>query len=157
RYPLHDVERRSFPRSGTSLPRGVLAASVDLGGGERLRFLTVHLPPGGTLPERRGRVATLLEVWGGEPATVVAADTNAPPASTTMRELIAAGLRPVWSDASDPGFTYPSDAPRAKIDWLLASPDLVSSEAQVVLTAASDHLPLVAVIAVRAVDAATPD
>lgn len=146
RYPLHDVERRSFRRSGTDLPRGVLAATVDLGDDQRLRFLTAHLPPGGTLPERRGRVATVLEVWGGEPGTVVAADTNAPPGSTTMRDLVAAGLRPVWSDAADPGFTYPSDAPRAKIDWLLASPDLAVSDAAVLLTAASDHLPLVATV-----------
>jgi endonuclease/exonuclease/phosphatase family metal-dependent hydrolase len=144
RYPLRDVTRRAFRRSGTDLPRGVLAATVDLGDGARLRFLTAHLPPGGTLPERRRRVATVLEVWGGEPGTVVAADTNAPPGSTTMRDLAAAGLRPVWRDDADPGFTYPSDAPRAKIDWLLASPDLVASDVEVVLTSASDHLPLVA-------------
>lgn len=51
-------------------------------------------------------------------------DCNAKPASTTIRELRATGLRDMWLTAhpDDPGFTYPAELPTGRIDYLFAQP-----------------------------------
>jgi len=71
---------------------------------------------------------------------IVAGDLNARPDSIELDALLGAGLR----HAVPPELpSYPSDRPRARIDYLLASAHWSVVAWQVIDTQASDHLPLV--------------
>jgi endonuclease/exonuclease/phosphatase family metal-dependent hydrolase len=146
RYPIRQVETREFTRTGTALPRGALAVDVRLPGSGSVRFITAHLPPGGMLGERAERVTALVELWGDQPRTIVGADLNAQPGSDIVSSLADAGLTSSWDPTWGPGHTYPSEAPAARIDWILHSPDLRTVDAVVHPSTASDHLPVVTLI-----------
>jgi len=140
RYPIRSVEHHRFRQVGTALPRGALVVGLEVDG-VAVTVISAHLPPGGTPDQRASRLATLLDAWAGRPHTIITADTNSQGGTLIMRGLADAGLR-----ATTTGATYPADAPRATIDWVLTSPDLVVEEARVVETRASDHLPIVALV-----------
>jgi endonuclease/exonuclease/phosphatase family metal-dependent hydrolase len=146
RHPIVDVDVRWFARSGTALPRGAVAAQVALPGLDPVWVIGAHLPPGGSPSERAGRVDTLLELWGGRPRTIVAADLNTQPGSPLVERLEAAGLVSAWDPAFGPGHTFPADDPRARIDWILHTDDVRATGAEVSPSRASDHLPLAASI-----------
>jgi endonuclease/exonuclease/phosphatase (EEP) superfamily protein YafD len=44
------------------------------------------------------------------------------------------------------GFTFSSDAPYERIDWIWHTPNLVALDIRIPSTTASDHLPLIAVL-----------
>lgn len=140
KHPILSVERREFPRVGTALPRGAVAAHVRLPDGSDLRFITAHLPPGGTPAARSARTGALLSLWGGGDRTIIAADLNTAPSSEIIEELTDAGLNPAWDPAWGAGATYPASAPRARIDWVLMSDDLSVVDGGVHESSASDHL-----------------
>ena len=142
RYPVRTVQARTFPRDGTALSRGVVAATIDVPVGDDVVVMAAHLPPGGTRAQRSARVRTLVALWGGRPRTVVGIDANAAPSSETLRELTDAGL--VVPDDVDP--TYPSSNPRSRIDYVLHTDDLEVASSAVLTSSASDHLPLVVVL-----------
>ncbi|MGY6500628.1 MAG: endonuclease/exonuclease/phosphatase family protein [Acidimicrobiales bacterium] len=143
RHPIRSVEVHELERRGTALPRGALAAVIDVPGIGEVVVISAHLPPGGTPGQRADRVALLLDAWGERERTVIAADLNSQPGSDILRGLSAAGLESAWDDADGPGHTYPADEPRARIDWILHSPDLTAADTRVVSSRASDHLPVV--------------
>ena len=142
RHLIGRVATRSFPRAGTALPRGALAATVQRPGGPDVRVISAHLPPGGTTTDRDARVSALLDLWDGEPSTVVALDANARPGSTLMASIAEAGL--VVPDDDTP--TFPSRAPTARIDYVLHSDDLTAVVVEVPRSRASDHLPVLTVV-----------
>jgi endonuclease/exonuclease/phosphatase family metal-dependent hydrolase len=146
RHPITEVDQRRFTRSGTALPRGAVRARVEVAAGEPVWVIAAHLPPGGSPAERALRVGALVELWGDRERTVIAADLNSQPGSSIVGRLEAEGLRSAWDPASGPGHTYPARAPRARIDWILHTPDLVTVAAEVPVSTASDHRPLVATI-----------
>ncbi len=146
RHPLGRVDEYEFERIGTALPRGAVAAEVLLDGREPLVVVGAHLQPGGTLATRADRVDGVLGLWGGRPRTVIAGDLNSQPGSDILGRFADAGFVSAWDDVDGPGHTFPADAPRARLDWVLHTPDLVVSEAVVGDSTASDHRPLLAVI-----------
>lgn len=146
RHPLGRVDEHVFERVGTSLPRGAVAVEVLLDGREPLVVVGAHLPPGGTLPVRAARVEGILGLWDRRPRTVIAADLNSQPGSDILDRFANAGFASAWDPAEGPGHTFPADAPRARIDWVLHTPDLVVTDAVVGDSLASDHRPLLAVI-----------
>ena len=147
RFPIHQVDQHWFERVGTALPRGAIAVEIHVDGHEPLVVIGTHLPPGGTLGERRGRVETVLAAWGHRPRTIIAADLNSQPGSDILTRLERAGFASAWDPDEGEGFTFPADAPRARIDWVLHTADLEPSEAVVGESLASDHRPLLAVFA----------
>jgi endonuclease/exonuclease/phosphatase (EEP) superfamily protein YafD len=74
---------------------------------------------------------------------VVGGDFNATPDHPGIARLNAVGLRDAWAECgSGDGFTYPSNAPTKRIDYLFLSGDLHCSGAAVMETQVSDHRPL---------------
>src|SRR5690606_25606369 len=142
RYPIGDVEVRRFVRSGTALPRGALAAVIDLPSGGDVVVISTHFPPGGSAAVRRARAEAVVALWGGERQAIIGIDANAGTSSATMEHLVEAGLEVAESDLP----TYPANRPRARIDFILHTPDLVTASVDVPLVQASDHLPVVAVL-----------
>ena len=79
-----------------------------------------------------------------EPPVVLAGDLNARPDTTEIRQLTDA-LVDAWATAGrGPGYTFSARRPRARIDYVTSSDDLVAWGAEVLRSQAADHLPLVA-------------
>jgi endonuclease/exonuclease/phosphatase family metal-dependent hydrolase len=142
RYPIRGVSVRSFPRNGTALPRGAMAATIDVPVGDDVLVIAAHLPPSGSEPVRAARLDAILGLWDGRPRTVVGLDANAVASSRTMRALAEAGLE--LPDDADP--TFPSSNPRSRIDFVLHTDDLEVVTSAVPLSRASDHLPVLVVV-----------
>ena len=142
RHPIRTVEVRSFPRSGTSLPRGAIGASIDVPVGEDVLVISSHLPPGGSYEDRLRQVATLVALWGDRPLTVLGLDANAGPTSSRLTALEDAGL--VLPDDDAP--TFPARSPLTRIDFVLHTADLVAVEVEVLQGRASDHLAVLTVV-----------
>lgn len=143
RYPIRGVGVRPFPSAeGTALPRGALAATIDVPVGDDVLVVAAHLPPGGDSEARAARVEAILDLWDGRPRTVVGLDANAIETSRTMRALTAAGL--VVPEDGEP--TFPSSDPLSRIDFVLHTADLDVIASEVPSSRASDHLPVLVVV-----------
>jgi endonuclease/exonuclease/phosphatase family metal-dependent hydrolase len=124
------------------VPRGVLD-TLTLFGGSGLRVLVTHLDHEDDGPQTRlDQIDTLLDIWGGDPQTLVLGDFNAEPDSMEYRRLIDAGLRDLLSESGNPSPTRPSDDPVTRIDYAFASPGLELERASTPKSLASDHLPI---------------
>ncbi|CAN5742361.1 MAG: endonuclease/exonuclease/phosphatase family protein [Actinomycetota bacterium] len=152
RYPIRGWSQRRLPGGGDGQrtkqaspqrpgwdyePRTALAADLDVEG-SRLRVTTTHLS---YLPWRaiaQLQVAAGLARAEGGPA-VLLGDLNLP------RWPVRASL-PTWQHAAH-GATYPSWGPRATLDQLLVHGGVRVLEAAAGPRGPSDHLPLVATIA----------
>jgi endonuclease/exonuclease/phosphatase (EEP) superfamily protein YafD len=92
-------------------------------------------------------VAQLANAIGSQKAAgkplAVGGSFNATPDHPGFARLKALGLRDAWTECgSGDGFTYPSDKPAKRIDYLFLAGDLHCSAAKVVETQISDHRPL---------------
>jgi endonuclease/exonuclease/phosphatase family metal-dependent hydrolase len=125
-------------------PRGVLVADVD----ERWTAVSLHLGLEG--PERGRHVAqlrTLLE--GSAQPIVIGADLNAHPGDPGPSAL-AERFSDVWTAVGEgDGATFPSSAPTARIDYLFVSPAIQALRAWTAGGTASDHLMVVADLAIE--------
>ena len=92
----------------------------------------------------------LLGVWGAEPRSVLAGSLDSPPVAEPVATLLNGGLFDVTLalDGINP-LTWPADLATAQLDYVLISPDLRPAGARVVADSPSNHLPVVARIAVR--------
>jgi endonuclease/exonuclease/phosphatase (EEP) superfamily protein YafD len=74
-------------------------------------------------------------------------DLNSRPDFPEIKLIADAGFVDSWAQAGQgDGYTFSSDAPYERIDWIWHTPDLVALDIQVPLTTASDHRPLWAVL-----------
>ncbi|MDI3281064.1 MAG: endonuclease/exonuclease/phosphatase family protein, partial [Bacillota bacterium] len=152
RFPLLWAENRPLPRAGLSEPQGAIVAEVEVEG-ERLTVLGTHL---GLSPQERYLQAVALRQLTGERLTdrrVLLGDLNAEATQPEVALLLADPSDPqAWVDVAsrspEPLLTFPSWAPRVRIDYILLSPILAErvQEVRVVRSEASDHLPLLAVL-----------
>jgi endonuclease/exonuclease/phosphatase family metal-dependent hydrolase len=127
-------------------PRGALIARLD-----DVTGVSVHL---GLKSTERGRQVTqLLEILRGiDEPVVIGGDLNAHPEDASPVR-IAARYPDAWThvdggEGQDHGWTFPSDMPTARIDFLLVSAALEPLRAWTVGGSASDHLMVVADLSV---------
>jgi endonuclease/exonuclease/phosphatase family metal-dependent hydrolase len=129
--------------------RGVAWAQLSVTGAH-LGVVSCHLSldPARRLQEVEDVLAVAARLSG---PVLVGGDLNEPPGGRVWRRLAAAGFR----DHGDDGWsTFPADAPRARIDALLVRGAAeVSSHGdpgvpRALMAAASDHLPVLAVLRV---------
>ncbi|MEO7071003.1 MAG: endonuclease/exonuclease/phosphatase family protein [Nostocoides sp.] len=120
--------------------RGYAVASVRAGDCAPVRVVSVHLSLGAD--ERERHTASILASLGSGTRTVICGDLNEDETGHAW-QLIGGGLRLV----SPPDPTYPSFAPKRRLDVVFATPDLtVLPRTPVVfdrdeLARASDHRP----------------
>lgn len=118
--------------------RGAIVARYDLGAGDPLTVVSVHLSLG--IRDRYRQLAWLAERFGELPRVVLMGDMN-----TSRRGLLEhsplAGLG-FRSALVRPTPTFPSWRPRQELDHVLISPDLQVHHAEVLPCRFSDHLPL---------------
>ena len=142
RYPIVEQANVPLPNAGGGEPRGVLRATVDLGG-SRLDVFDTHLQPGSD-SLKLAQARTVAGVIGarrtatGNPA-VLGGDFNSIP-TNAVAGVLGSVLRDVWFDVgSGAGFTHPAGGPNARIDRLYHSPEVVPLSAGVRPATASDH------------------
>ena len=142
RLPLHEPEARSFD-SDRAVDKGYVAATIHWQG-LRIDVVSVHLDPFSAPRRLRQveRLALALARRASRPR-VVMGDLNSregTPDRTVERLCEAAGLQ-AHADGLP---TYPASAPRERLDWILASPELRFTRHARVEDVLSDHFPVVA-------------
>lgn len=147
RSPWRVAEHRlvRFAGSAPFYPRGALIARLRHPQGDELIAVSTHL---GLRPAERLRHAPELLALAGAGTLVLGGDFNELPDGRAVA-LLGTRLTDAWSVAgSGPGASIPSDAPIARIDYLLVDPGVRVLGVRVpggpFATGASDHLPVVA-------------
>lgn len=143
--PPREVRSHRLVRFDTGSPvhpRGALIARLN-----DVTTVSVHL--GLESAERGRQVTQLLEILRGiDEPVVIGGDLNARPEDASPAR-IAASYPDAWThvdggEGQDPGWTFPSDMPSARIDLLLASAAIQPLRAWTIGGTASDHLMVVA-------------
>jgi endonuclease/exonuclease/phosphatase family metal-dependent hydrolase len=148
RYPIVEHGSALLPTGGKRIQRGYLWARIDVGAGEELLMVDTHLHD----PEDEGhvreiQVPPILEFWAGRPSTVIVGDFNAGPSDPEIEMILDAGLQDSFAEiGSGPGYTYASNDPQRRIDYIWSSPDLSPSDLDIPESTASDHLGVVVTI-----------
>ena len=142
KYPIKQWDARSLPPPNLLLKRGLLWATIDLGGGDELLFIVTHFHHVEEDTEiRQQQSPALIDFWNRRPRTVIVGDFNAEPDSKEIGMLRDAGLQDIV-DLLGKGNqkTWPSDKPTQRLDYIWLSPDLKARDAQIPFSTASDHL-----------------
>lgn len=146
RYPVLDAENHEITRLSTQTPDAVPApapgfaeVTVDVRGAHAHIYVT-HLDYRSDPSVREAQVADMLGVLAADHGPkILVGDFNA--------EVTAPELAPLWQQlrdaAPDAGGTYPAIEPVKRIDFVTVSPDITVAGARTVVSAASDHRPVV--------------
>ncbi len=130
--------------------RVALHAAIAPTGGAPFDCWVAHLNQ--RPPMRDASAATLCDALRASASPLLMGDFNAEPGSTTVQSLSDAGLRDMWQVAhpDGSGFTYPAEAPAARIDYLFAGPGWAVERMERIgagSRALSDHCGLLATLA----------
>lgn len=144
------VEPAQERAGGSYEPRGALVARMNAPDGA-LGVVNTHLDASATDVYRRQEVAGVLDaaerLREDAPRTVVGGDFNAEPGSATIERMRAAGWTDAWEACGEgDGFTFSTDTPVKRIDYLFLAPGLTCTRAEVLSSPASDHRPLLVVL-----------
>lgn len=114
--------------------------------GIEIHIFNTHLDYRGDPMVRIAQAEETLEIMNAVDGPIIlAGDLNARPDAEELSPLFHR-LEDVWTqkESGDPGFTFPSDQPDRRIDYILHSGHFQVTDAFTVQTEASDHLPVVA-------------
>jgi endonuclease/exonuclease/phosphatase family metal-dependent hydrolase len=138
RYPMTDVENTALPNGPGGQQRGLLNARIEPFG-IPVSVYDTHLE-NTSADLRVAQARRIAQIVGGDPLpTVLGGDLNSGPGSSVLATL-RGQLTDSWAGVgADAGFTHPSSAPRARIDYLLHARGLVPIQSVVVPSAVSDH------------------
>jgi endonuclease/exonuclease/phosphatase family metal-dependent hydrolase len=133
RFPIYSTWNIRLPFMGE--PRGLLGCGITVGN----TVLTVFCTHWGLTPQQRLQQGKVVagELYRSRDRYVLCGDFNAVKKSAEMGVLInAVGL----TDAGPvDGYTYPSDKPVVKIDYVFGSKDITFNSSLIVNDFASDH------------------
>ncbi|WP_051772675.1 serine hydrolase [Saccharothrix sp. NRRL B-16314] len=157
RHPIVAAENHSITRLSTQVPNptpqpapGFPEVELDVRG-ERVHVYNTHLDYRADPAVRRAQVADMLRVMADDrgKARVLLGDFNAVPTAPELAPLWTE-LVDAWAmtDPSSPGLTYPAQAPTKRIDYVAAGYPARVRDTRVITTDASDHLPVLAELAV---------
>jgi len=142
-----EINRRTFRR------RILLPAEVLLDDDRRVLVIDAHLSSGDDDELRVREAHHVLSILPDSPPTVLVGDLNATPRAASIAVLIEGGFVDAWPAASrggEPGFKYPANAPRRRIDYVMVGGGLGIAEVSVpddlgaAMSGLSDHRPLLA-------------
>lgn len=148
RYPIvsatnHLLTNIEYPEKPTE-QRGLLHAVIDVGGAH-LDFYNTHLDHQ-RAEQRISQVEEILDVVEDNPgAGILVGDLNATPEVEEVQMLTEGPFEDAFA-GSDGDFTFPADEPIKRIDYLLATDAASITDAEVMASEASDHLPLIATV-----------
>jgi endonuclease/exonuclease/phosphatase family metal-dependent hydrolase len=135
---LSTQEQNPVPR----LMPGLLDAIIDVAG-TKIRVLNTHLDYRADPSVRTQQVEEIVQYLAEESRpTILMGDMNAEPKAVELRPLFLR-LDNIWETTFGPGYTYPADEPKKRIDYVFTSRDFRAKSATVPVTLASDHRPVV--------------
>ena len=111
-----EINRRTFRR------RILLPAEVLLEDDQRVLVIDAHLSSGDDDGLRVREAHHILSILPDSLPTVFVGDLNATPRAESIKVLIDGGFVDVWpaaAPAGEPGFTFPANAPRRRIDYVM--------------------------------------
>jgi len=141
RYPIKDVQYFAMPNNDVVRPaRGYLMAQIEVSD-QVLNLMVTHLHHVGEDGAQRVlQVQAMLASWANRAATVLVGDLNATPDATEMQLLRQAGLIDSFAQiGTGDGYTYASNRPFHRIDYVYHSADLIARDFAVNPGTASDH------------------
>jgi endonuclease/exonuclease/phosphatase family metal-dependent hydrolase len=146
-YGIRSWTNTLLPRPLGGEQRGLLEARIKVRGVD-VRVFNTHLQHDSQV-ERLAQVAEIRSIVAqARESVVLLGDLNATPESPEIG-AITEDLADAWVQAGvGPGYTYDAQSPHARIDYVLTSEGVVARTAAVVATDGSDHLPVVADLAV---------
>lgn len=150
RYPILAYSREDLPSSGLLIPSSLILALIEVGENERFKVITTDLYDAHEdvtlrLLEAESIVAFLNGISSGR--IVFLGSINAEPDSGEIRTLHQTQLMDAAANIDQElVYTFASDNPQQRIDYIWTSYDLQATDVQVPLSTASDHMPVVAVI-----------
>lgn len=129
------------PYKGYYEDRCLLKATLDIRG-ERLTVLVIHV---GLNPDEAERaMQTILENLPSEKC-VLMGDFNMKPDNPLLVPILDR-MQDAAKQILGEAFTFPSDKPDRKIDYVFATPDIKISSASIPQIVASDHCPHTAIL-----------
>ncbi|KJF45438.1 endonuclease/exonuclease/phosphatase family protein [Draconibacterium sediminis] len=146
KMPILSSKNVPLPHSPNNEPRAALQVLVQLESGDTISFIGTHLEHQENSTDRIDQVKTINEVFAPcKYPTILAGDLNATPNSEPISIL-----KEYWTANDQKGaFTYPSNDPEIKIDYIFFRP---AGKWQVVETEvicdeiASDHCAVLSVL-----------
>jgi endonuclease/exonuclease/phosphatase family metal-dependent hydrolase len=150
RWPLTEARVIHLPGNAAREPRIAATARTAVPGLGAVRWGSVHLDATQSDEDRWEQVGALLQEFDDpQNPTLLAGDFNATPDSRVMRRMLEHPDR--WTDTAvgTPAPTIPAAEPKARIEYILASPAAswrVIESRVLAETVASDHRPLVATL-----------
>jgi endonuclease/exonuclease/phosphatase family metal-dependent hydrolase len=148
RYPILAHSKHELPPRDLSILRGFITALIDVGNDQQIKIINTHFHHlEGQTEIRKLQSQTILDFITGLDNTVLLGDLNAEPTDKEITMFRQINLKDATANM-DPklAYTFASDNPYQRIDYILISYDLGVWDAQVPLSTASDHLPVVAII-----------
>jgi endonuclease/exonuclease/phosphatase family metal-dependent hydrolase len=141
RYPVKQWSNETLPPRDLLLKRGFLWARIDLGNGDELLFVDTHyyhIDDGTAIRQQQSPV--IAKFWNQQPRTIIVGDMNAEWDSKEIGMLRDVGLKDALNENGKPTEkTWPSDAPKQRLDYIWFSPDLKATDVLVPQSTASDH------------------
>ncbi|MEV0647602.1 endonuclease/exonuclease/phosphatase family protein [Phytomonospora sp. NPDC050363] len=148
RGPILRWKNTLLPKYPAGEQRGLLQATIEHNGA-RFTFANTHLQHT-SAAERAEQAAAIIQLLGDE-RTLLTGDLNAT-ADKPEIQILTDVYADSWPAVGEgPGYTYDALNPTARIDFVLATPDVKPVSARVVTehAEASDHLAVVAEYRIR--------
>ncbi len=154
RYPIlaysrGDLPSGDLPPGDLLMPSGFIVALIDLGNDQRIKVINTqfHHPKGYTDIGQLQSQA-IIDFWAGVDHTVLLGNLSAVPQDQEIVMLEQADLIDAAANVYPKlAYTFPSDNPQQRLDYIWTSSDLQVRDIRVPLSTASDHLPVFAAIA----------
>lgn len=149
--PVEPPQERS---GGSYEPRVAHRAVIAAPFGE-LTFINTHIDASGDDRYRRQEIKTIIAMAKAATSApnarvMVGGDLNSTPESAVQVELRASGLDDAWMRCgTGAGLSYPADSAVKRIDYLYLTPGVECTHAEVLVTQASDHRPVLFTLRVR--------
>lgn len=154
RVPIADGGSTPLPSADLLIRRGIEWIEVDVGQAGRLTVVNTHfhhLQRDGDVRVVQARA--LVTAWQDTSPLIVGGDLNARPDTPEIARFFDAGWQDVvGAKGPHPGYTFSSDAPYERIDYLWLSSGLSAAKIAIPFSTASDHLPVVATIHLAATE-----
>jgi len=152
RYPILAYSRYDLPPRDLFILRGFIVALIDLGDGQKIKVIDTHFHHlEGQTDIRQLQSGAILSYINSidNNNIVLLGDLNAEISEKEISMLYQASLMDVARKMNpELAYTFTSDNPHRRIDYIFVSYDLRNrtSDVQVPSSTASDHLPVIAVI-----------
>jgi endonuclease/exonuclease/phosphatase family metal-dependent hydrolase len=152
RYPILGYSRYELPPRDLFILRGFIVALIDVGKGQELKVIATHFHHVEGQSEIRQLQSDAIYTFINKIDNnniILLGDLNAEPSDPEISMLYQARfIDTVKSMDPQIAYTFASDNPQRRIDYILVSSDLARKieTVRIPLSTASDHLPVVAVI-----------